>query len=331
MNWPLVSVIMPAYNVEKYIKYAIESVLCQTYRNIELLIIDDGSEDRTSEICYYYEQNDTRIHYEKQENSGAAAARNHGMRIAKGEYILFMDSDDSMHPQTIEILYDMIIENQVELSMIDFVEDDKPYINWKKVEKVPVQIFSQERMMDILCSGGEELKLRLLLTVPWGKLYHRNLLKKLYYPEGTICEDEFMINEIVFRCEKMVYMPVQMYGYLVRSGSVMHVTVDRRHLASLKAFEQRIHYAHKLELRNCEVKMIKTFMKDHIGTYCKACAVKSQDQEVFKWLKINFRKNMKKYWRVLDKEELVKSLIFYVSPKMYLLVKCFLLREIYYE
>ena len=132
MDYPLVSVIMPVYNVDRFVGEAIKSVLSQTYSTIEFLIIDDGSSDKTNEICAAYEKRDNRIRVIRQKNAGAAAARNHGMREAKGEYILFMDSDDTMHPQTIEILYNMLMENKVSMAMVNFLEVKETYTKWEK-------------------------------------------------------------------------------------------------------------------------------------------------------------------------------------------------------
>lgn len=329
MHYPLISVIMPVYNVENFVKRAFDSMIHQTYQNIEILVIDDGSIDGTSKICDDYAKKDSRIHIVKQKNAGAAAARNHGMRLAKGEYILFMDSDDTMHPKTIEILYQMVTENKVNLGMVNFLEVEEPYTEWKEIEKNKVNLFSQEKMLDILCSGGENLKLRLLLTVPWCKLYHYQLLEGISYPEGTICEDEFMINDIVRKCKKMAYMDISLYGYLVRPGSVMHRNFDRKRLASMKAFEERIQCAKDLGFKSCENKMIKIFVKDHIGNYCRAYLEECEDSEVYRWLKQSFRKNLKKYWKKLDSPMKIKSIIFFLSPQCYLWIKKFILHDIY--
>lgn len=330
LKLPLISVIMPAYNVQDFVKDAIESVLNQTYQNIEFLIIDDGSTDDTNKICCDYIAQDNRISLVSQKNAGAAAARNHGIGLAKGEYLLFMDSDDTMHPQALEILYKLVLENNVRLSMVNFIEVKAPYKEWDDVQQADkVELYSQEKMMDILCSGVENLKLRLLLTVPWCKLYHRSLLEGLFYPEGTICEDEFMINDIVSKCDKMAYLSLPMYGYLVHTGSVMHVKFDRKRLASMRAFEARIECARNLGFDRCENKMIKIFIKDHIGNYCRAYSEQCDDDEVYIWLKQSFRKNFKKYYKVLGKSEKIKGIIFYISPKCYLFLKKIILHETY--
>lgn len=329
MDYPLVSVIMPVYNVAEFVAEAIKSVLSQTYSNIEFLIIDDGSSDKTNEICVDYEEQDNRIRVIRQKNAGAAAARNHGMREARGEYILFMDSDDTMHPQAIEILYNILMENKVSMAMINFLEVEKTHTSWEKVERKPIELFSQEKIMDILCSGKENLKLRLLLTVPWGKLYHYTLLKGLSYPEGTICEDEFMINDIAKRCKQMAYMDLPLYAYFVRSGSVMRVKFDRRYLASMRAFKERIQCAEELGLESCKIKMIRVFMKDHIGNYCKAYSQHCKDKEVYRWLKYSFRMHLKQYWKFMEKNEKIRGIIFFFSPYGYVLVKKLFLHNVY--
>lgn len=321
MNHTLVSIIMPAYNVEAYIEQSVNSIRKQTYGNFELLIIDDGSTDRTNSICVQLADEDKRIQIIRQKNAGAGAARNHGLRLAKGQYIMFVDSDDTVHPEMLEILLNQIKNSSVKLVMGDFMESRQPVMDWKKNDEPIVEIWSQKRMMEILCSGGEELRLRLLLTVPWCKLYHRSLLDGLFYPEGSICEDEFMINEIVKRCSEMIYMNLPLYGYLIRQGSVMHVKFDKKRLSGLRAFEERIFVAESLGYQSCEMKMSQVYLKDLIGSFCQAYSEKCSDQEVFDWIKKHFRDNYKKYKKRLNGSSRWKGFVFYLSPYFYIFIK----------
>lgn len=326
---PLISVIMPIYNVEQYVEKALKSCLDQSYTNLEILLIDDGSTDRSKSICQFYLQQDSRVKLVSQKNKGAGAARNQGLKHAKGKYIMFMDSDDTIHPETIMCLYNLIIQYDTELSMIDFMEVKKPFNEWGKIEITESKVYSQKEMMEILCCMRENVQERLQLTVPWGKLYKRDLLDGLFYPEGIICEDEFMINQIVCRCQKMGYANVKMYAYLKREDSVMGVKYDSRRLASIKAFEDRIQCAHQLQLWDCEAYISRIFMEIHIRNYCKAYAKNCEDVVVYQWLRKSFRKNLKKYWKYLTLTFRLRSVVFFLSPTGYILLKKVFLHKVY--
>lgn len=328
---PLISVIIPVYNVEKYIEKSLEGISNQTYKNLEILIIDDGSKDNSKELCEKFAQKDKRMQVISQKNAGAAAARNHGMRKATGEYIMFMDSDDTIHPEAIRVLYDLNIKYKTKLSMFDCIEVRDTFEDWKELPEFEVSMYSKKALMEVLCSMRDTLLMRILLTVPWGKLYHRSLLEGLFYPEGTICEDEFMITRVVSRCEKMAFAKVPLYAYLRREGSVMGLRYDRGKLASMKSFEERIQYAHNLGFADCEANMARIYLKDHIGNYCMAYSQKCTDQYVYDWLKNSFRKNLFKYWKHLGKSAKVRSLLFYISPKGYIKIKSLSGHEIYEE
>ena len=120
---PLISVIVPIYNAEQYIDRCIKSILKQTYSNLEVLLIDDGSSDGSSSICKQYELSDNRVHYYHQHNSGVSAARNKGLDIAKGEYIGFCDADDWIESDMYEVLYSMINSSQSDIAICSFTVD----------------------------------------------------------------------------------------------------------------------------------------------------------------------------------------------------------------
>ena len=218
MKRSLISIIIPVYNVERYMRKCIDSVLTQTYKNLEIILIDDGSTDNSGQICDEYAKKDTRIKVIHQTNAGVSAARNTGLKVVTGEYIGFVDSDDYIKPQMYETMLNAIIRNQANMAMcgiIDIYENgtirptkfcnDKDYLydNYKKW------------IRDFINYGSYE--------VSCNKLFHRNLLKDLYF-DTTLkrAEDVNWVCEVTFRPIKIIYCHVQFYYYLSRNSSAVH-------------------------------------------------------------------------------------------------------------
>lgn len=209
----LISVIIPVYNVENYVGRCIDSVINQTYRNIEVIIVNDGSEDESLDIVRKYEKKDSRIKVFNKENGGLSSARNVGLDNAKGKYIVFVDSDDYMHPQMIEVLYANLIEKRADISVCDFywifdgdtVEED--------ITNHPVAYENNEVLYRMIL---DELR----TVVAWNKLYKAEIFDKLRYPVGKLHEDEFIIHKILEQCKRCVYTDAKLYYYIKRAGSI---------------------------------------------------------------------------------------------------------------
>ena len=227
----MVSVIVPIYKVEAYLKKCIKSIQNQTYSNLEIILVDDGSPDGCGAICDRYAKEDTRIRVIHKENGGLSDARNKGLDIATGEYILFVDSDDYIHPQMVEIL----------LQHLEVVDADMAVCGFKTVEENEEVIFD---CFDICETAGREKKTEvvgidagevfegqavmnnlqyknLLTVVAWNKLYKAELFAELRYPKGRVQEDEFLVHHILHLCRRTVYIPTELYYYLQRTSSIM--------------------------------------------------------------------------------------------------------------
>lgn len=169
MNKNLISVIVPVYNVSKYLNQCIESIINQTYTNLEIILIDDGSNDESEKICDEYKNKDDRIIVIHQENGGLSAARNAGLDICKGKYISFVDSDDYPEPNFIDCLYSSLIENNVKVSMCDInhVDENSQTIETEKWDSTDI------------VSGREIFKRNkgFIHSVVWNKLYSADIWK----------------------------------------------------------------------------------------------------------------------------------------------------------
>lgn len=253
---PLISVIIPVYKVEDYLRECVQSVLDQTYRNIEIILIDDGSPDKCPLICDNFAMRDTRIQVIHKENGGLASARNVGIDIAKGEYLAFIDSDDLWSPCFLERLYQAIQETDADFAVCQFQRFQKePKKNSKKVTEA--LSYSQEEAFECLFGNRNEnmvvapnklYKSKLFgstnenMVVTWNKLYQTNLFNVIRYPEGKLHEDEAVIHEIIGASEKIAWLDEVHYYYRWTPDSITTSKFSIKRLDEIEAKERRIVY-----------------------------------------------------------------------------------------
>lgn len=208
---PLISVIVPVYNVESYIYRCIDSILNQTYVNLEIILVDDGSPDNCGHICDEYAQKDNRIIVIHQSNGGLSAARNAGLNKCTGKYIGFVDSDDCIHPEMYERLYKDICKYQVRLAFChpNMCRGTIPVVD----ENLPSECRNKEYV--ILKSMTEQI-----WWSAWTKLYERSLFDNIRYPEGKTNEDYAITMYIYDMCDRIVVNYNKLYNYCIRENSI---------------------------------------------------------------------------------------------------------------
>lgn len=215
----LISVIVPIYNVEKYIHRCIESIINQTYKNIEIILVDDGSPDQCPLICDEYVNKDSRIKVIHKENGGLSDARNAGIKIAKGEYYCFVDSDDYIKETMIEDLLMIALESKVKLviSNIMVIDESGDRVFHKEESPVLNGIF---KTIDLLPKIYQTLGWYYIVV--WNKLYHKSLFEDIYFPFGKIHEDEYIVAQIMWKAQKIACINKEEYIYIYqRSGGIM--------------------------------------------------------------------------------------------------------------
>ena len=207
----LISIIVPVYNVENYLKRCLDSIIKQSYSNLEIILINDGSKDNSEKICLEYAKKDNRIKYFKKENGGAASARNLGLKKASGKYIGFVDSDDMIHEDMFKVLYENLVNNNADLSICEVVrfKDIPNYTN-----ENDIVIYDKIEALKVL------LEDRKICSYSVNKLCKKNLLKDIKYPENKLQEDVGTIYKFIINAEKIVYSNSQLYGYYEREESV---------------------------------------------------------------------------------------------------------------
>lgn len=208
---PLISVIIPVYNVCKYLAKCIDSVINQTYNNLEIILINDGSTDDSGSLCDYYATTDKRITVIHQHNNGLSAARNRGLDICKGEYIIFVDSDDWVSLQIIEILLRDINSYHVKMSISAF----------QKITHSMKEPGYSVNTIDLIKKN--DAIPRMLLGEWWSaccKLYHKSIFNELRFPVGKTNEDYAVMIRIFEQCDYITYNTTKLYYYLERENSI---------------------------------------------------------------------------------------------------------------
>ena len=232
---PLISVIVPVYRVEKYLDHCIRSITEQTYSNLEILLVDDGSTDGSGEICDRWAARDSRVRVFHKENAGAGAARNTALDAAGGDLIAFVDSDDYLHPNMYAHLYSLMKDG------VDIAECE---IGITETDELSMDDGTGAEIL--VCDTEEALRLHIqdeiFRQTPPNKLYRRACVGDIRFPEGNLIDDEFFTYRVLGNARKLAHSSACMYAYRQQPGSAMHKPYSLRRLQGLDAKLQRLSY-----------------------------------------------------------------------------------------
>lgn len=239
--YPLISIIVPVYKVEKYLEKCIKSILSQTYKNLEVILVDDGSPDSCPLMCDNFAKMDERIVVIHKKNGGLSDARNAGLDIAKGDYIGFVDSDDYIAPDMYEVLLKTSIMNGADLTLCNYIRVNE---NYEEIVSEVIQKHAIDKKYNryefihelIKPYGGYYI-------VVWNKLYKRNIFYKLRFPIGKQHEDEYIIHYIIDRCDIIMSVQETFYYYVQRDKSIMSTGFSVKSLDYGEALIDRYNFA----------------------------------------------------------------------------------------
>ena len=231
-----ISVIVPVYKVEKFLARCADSVLSQTYQNLELILVDDGSPDHCPQICDQYSVRDKRVHVIHQKNRGLSGARNAGldwiMENSRSRWLMFLDSDDWLHRETLQRMLEANQWHHTPICVCGFQEThgQMPAIQTKDLQST--------------CWTAEDFygENYLNATIACGKLYARDCFEKARFPEGKLNEDEFLTYRILFAGETLSYIPAPLYAYYVNNNSITKSAWRPQRLDAFEAMEQQISF-----------------------------------------------------------------------------------------
>lgn len=234
MQNELISVIIPVYNVENYLSRCVDSIINQTYSNLEIILVDDGSTDSSGVMCDEYKKKDKRITVIHQENGGLSQARNSGMKVMNGKYVTFVDSDDYISKDYIEYLFKLIVRYKADISIClhrNFYEDGTLEKKKKNKRKSIVLFSGQDAVID-LCYQKH------IPNSAWGKLYKSKLFRNVVYPVGKLYEDLGTTYKLFLKSNRVVFSPKEKYYYFQRRDSIMHFKFSIKNMDRVKLSEK---------------------------------------------------------------------------------------------
>lgn len=236
MPAPLISVIVPVYNVEKYLDRCVQSIVDQTYKNLEIILVDDGSPDNCGTMCDAWAAKDSRIKVIHKKNGGLSDARNAGLAVATGEYIGFIDSDDWIAPQFYEELYNAIVQYGCDLAECKYraTHGDNP----APPQTYPATTYSRTDAMQA------HLSKKAFHQVVWNKLYRKAIIS-VPFEVGRYHEDEFWTYQIIGNCNSLVHISAHLYYYFQRESSIMGQNYSLKRLDAVVAKSRRFAFVQK--------------------------------------------------------------------------------------
>ena len=233
MEESLISIIVPVYNVESYLKKCVDSIINQTYQKIEVILVDDGSSDGCAQICDEYQDIDNRVRVLHKKNGGLSSARNAGIGIATGEYLGFVDSDDYIANDMFEVLINNIKQNDADMAVcgvFECFEGTSPKID----ERHLYYEVNKETALNLIFDGRDAS------VSACRKLYKKALFDDIRFPEGKISEDAFVIVDILRKCNKVVITTDQYYYYIRRTGSITTEKPSDKMFDAIEAYERNL-------------------------------------------------------------------------------------------
>ena len=288
-----VSIIVPVYNVEKYLDRCIESLAEQTYKNTEIILVNDGSTDGSSDILNKWRKKDSRIIVVNKENGGLSDARNAGIRIAGGDYFCFVDSDDYINRCMIEHLMNLCSAYRVPMAGCGYTVFSGERINQPcfdeakaNIEKIDFKSYLQKYMQN------ETVK----MITAWGKIYAKELFDDIEYPANRIHEDEFTTYKLMFRAKEAVFSNAPYYYYFSRADSIMATRSVKSNYDTLSALSERDVFLRQADCGGNITADWGKWLIDHSFYHCLECvAAKYHSAEAIKM----YRQIYKQYYRLI--------------------------------
>lgn len=302
-----ISVIVPIYNVEKYLENCVSSIIKQTYTNLEIILVDDGSTDSSKIICDDLAAKDSRIKVIHKENGGLSSARNEGMKIATGELIGFVDSDDYIIPEFYEYLYDMLEKNNADISEGKFLRISEELMS--NAERILIDKNNEVKIEEIVSNNLDALytlygineEEYVQKVVVWNKLYKKELFENIIFPEGRLHEDEFTTYKLLYKSKKIVSSNKFIHGYMQTQKSIMRTEIKQKRIDDcLESILSSLEFFHEKNMYELETKIMMRYLDICIELSWKISNqnsdTKKQKLEYIKEkYKLFFENNMKYY------------------------------------
>ncbi len=290
---PLISVIIPVYNVEKYLDLCMQDVVNQDYKNIEIILVDDGAKDNSGAVCDSWAEKDKRTVSLHKENGGLSDARNYGLKFAKGEWVTFIDSDDRIACDYISTLLKNATEHNCDIAICDPVHIFNGQ-KWNYQSSNDIRVFSPFDAIE------EMWYQKSFLVSAWGKLYKRAFFDKVQFKKGIIFEDVQMMHRVFEQADKIVYIPSKLYGYVHRENSITTQQFSIKDCGILDICQELINYA------NSQSKELKEAAEAYYTVGCFRVFLNAPDTEEYARYIKQAKNGIEKYGRKTLKNKKVR-------------------------
>lgn len=320
-----VAIIVPVYNAEEFLKYSVESMLNQTYSNLEIVLVNDGSTDKSGLLCDEYAQKDSRVKVVHVDNGGQSRARNIGVKNTTADWVMFLDSDDYYEKIAVEYLVALRDKFKADMAATTVVEV-RNYEVKDALDRVNLEgatVLNRETALEEMFYGN------IVGTHPGGKLYKKEIVEKYPFPEGLYYEDLAIAYEHINSCEKIAVGKHNLYKYYRRTGSIVNSKFNPKILDFFKAMDLNFDYIKRDFPNNSSMRTAANSRYVLNGLHLVNAMLKSNMTAELK----KQRKDFSKYWkdviknpRVIKKNK-VKYGLFIVSPKLYNLVRTKYLKD----
>lgn len=280
----LISIIVPVYKVENYLKKSIDSIINQSYKKIEIIIVDDGSPDKCGKICDDYSKKDNRIKVIHKKNGGLSDARNVGIENSNGKYISFIDSDDYVEYNYIEVLYKTILKYNADIAIVGHVV----WYNQNKIERAWYEEYDakpKKILEKILYDDKIDIS-------AWGKLYNADLFKKIRFPKGRLFEDAATTYKLIDSSNKIAVNSLPLYNYIIRENSISTNVFSEKKMDLIISTKEMTDYISK-KYPELSKACNRRLMYAYLSTLTQFVKSKSKNRSIKKQLVIYIKNNKK--------------------------------------
>ena len=309
-----ISIIVPVYNVEKYLKRCIDSILDQTFKEFELILVNDGSTDKSLEICNNYKRDDDRVIVIDKINGGLSSARNAGLDIAKGEYIAFVDSDDYINKNMYKKMFDLAKKDQVDIVQCKFKKVYDDFFS-EKSEDIKFAVINSSNALTNLLKIGD---MNVQCVVAWNKIYKSYLFENIRFPIGKIHEDDLTTYKVFDKSKKIIIVDEELYYYRQVQGSIMNSGFSEKNLDYLEAVKEQLNYF-KINNSNLYKDILLKYEFNLKIYYFKAEEHIENNNKVLNKIKCEYKSIVREVVMCNDisvgKKAL--SLLFFINPDLY--------------
>ncbi len=302
-NEDKISIIVAIYNIEKYLEECVKSIINQSYKNLQIILVDDGSTDSSKDICDKYAKIDNRIQVIHKKNGGLSDARNKGLEVAEGKYISFVDGDDYLFPTFYAVLHKLIKKYDADISECQFLRiNETDMENSEKIiethnKKIDIkeEVYDNLKALDLYY--GARLAPYLKKVVVWNKLYTKEILDGITFPVGKLHEDEYTSYRILYKCKKIVSTNEILHGYIQTNNSIMRTEIKQKRVEdNLDAYEKGSEFFEKYGQVKLEMQCRRRYLENCIELAGKVQkSSNTNKQELINMIHELFLKNYERY------------------------------------